>query len=246
MVNKKKKEYLDKQKQKQYELQKQKWEVGKKKYLDFVVAPPSCYEEDLREFFLSQRKQAVNDVSRLSACVVVSDMEIILDQSQRENEPKLITEGSTSSGKRGIKSDDVIYCHLAIMQTHFPSIFEVLEKGRITPTPTTNSKNNNEKNKDQIDSSGNTKKNKQKDDKKSGNAKTENSNNKKEEVKGEWEKWFGGFSGLGGSEERKKQVIEIFKRNKLTVGDAADFEHDLLKSVGIELAKERLEILKMV
>jgi len=39
-------------------------------------------------------------------------------------------------------------------------------------------------------------------------------------------------------------VIELLKQNKLSVKDVADFDHDLLKSIGIEVAKERLEMLK--
>lgn len=37
----------------------------------------------------------------------------------------------------------------------------------------------------------------------------------------------------------------LFSRNELEPGDAAHFDHDLLKSMGIAVAKHRLEILKL-
>ena len=57
--------------------------------------------------------------------------------------------------------------------------------------------------------------------------------------------WYAWLSRTGLAPSLTYEYGRLFSRNELEPGDAAHFDHDLLKSMGIAVAKHRLEILKL-
>ncbi|CAN6163310.1 unnamed protein product [Urochloa humidicola] len=57
--------------------------------------------------------------------------------------------------------------------------------------------------------------------------------------------WYAWLSRTGLAPSLTHEYGRLFSRNELEPGDAAHFDHDLLKSMGIAVAKHRLEILKL-
>ncbi|CAN6207138.1 unnamed protein product [Urochloa humidicola] len=57
--------------------------------------------------------------------------------------------------------------------------------------------------------------------------------------------WYAWLSRTGLAPALTHEYGRLFSRNELEPGDAAHFDHDLLKSMGIAVAKHRLEILKL-
>lgn len=57
--------------------------------------------------------------------------------------------------------------------------------------------------------------------------------------------WYAWLSRTGLAPSLAHEYGRLFSRNELEPGDAAHFDHDLLKSMGIAVAKHRLEILKL-
>ncbi|KAL6603761.1 hypothetical protein ACP70R_044122 [Stipagrostis hirtigluma subsp. patula] len=57
--------------------------------------------------------------------------------------------------------------------------------------------------------------------------------------------WYSWLSRTGLAPSLTYEYGQLFSRNELEPGDAAHFDHDLLKSMGIAVAKHRLEILKL-
>ncbi|OEL27875.1 hypothetical protein BAE44_0011105 [Dichanthelium oligosanthes] len=57
--------------------------------------------------------------------------------------------------------------------------------------------------------------------------------------------WYAWLSRTGLAPSVTYEYGRLFSRNELEPGDAAHFDHDLLKSMGIAVAKHRLEILKL-
>jgi len=64
---------------------------------------------------------------------------------------------------------------------------------------------------------------------------------KKESEGFSWEKEL---EGIGLAEDRIKKIASIFSDNELQLADISDFDHELLQSMGLTVAKERLAILK--
>jgi len=64
---------------------------------------------------------------------------------------------------------------------------------------------------------------------------------KKEPEGFSWEKEL---EGIGLAEDRIKKIASIFSDNELQLADISDFDHELLQSMGLTVAKERLAILK--
>ncbi|KAE8803134.1 hypothetical protein D1007_21037 [Hordeum vulgare] len=57
--------------------------------------------------------------------------------------------------------------------------------------------------------------------------------------------WYAWLSKAGLTPAATYEYGLLFSENELEPGDAPDFDHDLLKSMGIAVAKHRLEILKL-
>ncbi|WVZ79209.1 hypothetical protein U9M48_026815 [Paspalum notatum var. saurae] len=57
--------------------------------------------------------------------------------------------------------------------------------------------------------------------------------------------WYAWLSRTGLAPSLTHEYGRLFSRNELEPGDAPHFDHDLLKSMGIAVAKHRLEILKL-
>ena len=57
--------------------------------------------------------------------------------------------------------------------------------------------------------------------------------------------WYAWLSRTGLAPSLTHEYGRLFSRNELEPDDAAHFDHDLLKSMGIAVAKHRLEILKL-
>jgi len=58
------------------------------------------------------------------------------------------------------------------------------------------------------------------------------------------EKWEIELNGCGLTTEKTKNIAKKFTENELNLRDVADFDHDLLISMGITVAKERMALLK--
>jgi hypothetical protein len=57
-------------------------------------------------------------------------------------------------------------------------------------------------------------------------------------------KWDKLLEDCGLTEEKIKKISSIFTENELQIEDVKDFDHDLLKSMGMKTAKDRIAILK--
>jgi len=58
------------------------------------------------------------------------------------------------------------------------------------------------------------------------------------------ESWEKELEDCGLSSSKIKKIAKIFVENELDCKDVGDFDHDLLKSMGLSVAKERIAILK--